>query len=306
MITTLSGENRFLLLRELNRRISDYLKQYGDMGLERVDAEEADFERIKQSLLGSALFAEQKLVVISHAEANKQLLENLEQIIGAIPDMTDVILVIPKIDKRAKYYKILQKLTELKVLDSVDSRSLASWVVAEAKSQQATINPRDAQYLVDRVGTNQAIVKQEIDKLILHNPQITRSAIDELTESLPQSTVFELLDAAFAGNHSRTMAIYEQQRQLKTEPLAILGMIAWQLHILAIVISAKDKNPGDIAKEAKLHPFVVSKTKTIAARLSYARLKELVEAALILDIRLKSQSINADDAMKHYLLSLAS
>ncbi len=302
---TLSGENRFLLQTELENSINDFVSKHGQMGVESIDAEEASFERIKESLLASSLFAEAKLVIIKQPEANKQLVEELEHIIGAVDDSTDVIFVVPKPDKRAKYYKTLQKMTELKTLDALDARALASWLVNEAKSQNASLNLRDAQFLVERVGTSQAILKQELDKLVLHNPQIDQKAITELTEPQPQSTVFELLDAAFGGNRQKTLKLYEEQRQLKTEPLAILGMIAWQLHILAIVVTAKDKTPGDIAKDAKVHPFVVTKTSKIAKNLGYTRLKELIDQALNLDIRLKSQSINADDALKHYLLSLA-
>lgn len=305
MITTLTGDNGFLVRQTLDKQVAAYLKNNDELGLERLDGEEASFERLQEAMLATPMFASNKLVVIKNADKNKELLEQFEHIFDAIPETTEVILVIPKVDKRAKYAKVLQKKTDYQEFGAVDSPNLARWLVDTAKQKQATISLSDAQYLVERVGTNQAILGQEIDKLILHDSKITREIIDNLTEPTPQSTVFELLDAAFAGNTAKALRLYEEQRRLKVEPLAILGMIAWQLHILAIVATAKDKNQAEVAKEARIHPFVINKSKATLRKLSFSRLKQLIEDALTLDIRLKSESIEADDALKHYLLSLA-
>jgi DNA polymerase-3 subunit delta len=303
MITTLTGDNSYLILEQVAKTKKSFLSKYDELGLERLDAEEVTFERLKEALLSPPFFVEHKLVIIKNAGANKEFMEQLEQIIDAIPDSTDTLLVIPKIDKRAKYAKVLKERTQLKEFGVSSTHELSAWVVSTAKELGATIQQADALYLVERVGSNQATLRHELEKLVLVNPTITRDLINEHTELLPQSTVFELLDAAFAGNYKKALAIYEEQRRLRVEPLAILGMVAWQLHILAIVATAKDKTPGDIAKEAKVHPFVVNKSKNALKKLSYSRLKGLVSEALELDIRLKSKAIYADDAMRNFLLS---
>lgn len=304
MIITLAGNNRFLLKQAIDEKTQAFIDKQGDLGLERVDAEEASFERVKESLLGLPFLADKKLVVVSRIETNKQLLENLEHIIDTIPEMTDVILVISKLDKRAKYYKYLQKNTEFIEYGDQDEQALARWLVERANNEGGKLSREDALYLINRLGTNHAILQQELDKLMLFSPDVTRTMIDEQTEAQPQSTVFELLDAAFAGNHKKAMKLYDEQRKLRVEPLAILGMVAWQLHILALVATAKDKQPGDIAKEAKVHPFVVNKSRGLLKNLSYSHLKQLINRALELDIRLKSQAIEADDALRHFLLSI--
>jgi DNA polymerase III delta subunit len=89
------------------------------------------------------------------------------------------------------------------------------------------------------------------------------------------------------------------------EPQAILAMIAWQLHVLALIKTAGDRSVDVIAKEAKLNPFVVRKSQGIAQRLSLSELKDLVRRTLTLDIRLKRQAIDADDALQQLLLSMA-
>src|SRR5690606_24141563 len=122
-----------------------------------------------------------------------------------------------------------------------------------------------------------------INKLVLFDPHISRESIGLLTEPLPQSTMFQLLDAAFAGDNKRALELYDEQRAQKVEPQAILGMIAWQLHVLALVKTAEQQGITDIAKEAKLSPFVVQKSRGITRRLSLAKLKDLLNRAHKLD-----------------------
>lgn len=304
MITTLSGTNNFSRQQMLQERTQDFLKSNDEFGLERIDGEEANFEQIKEALLGQSLFASKKLVIVRNPEGSKELLEQIEHIIVSIPEDTDVILAFSKLDKRAKYAKFLQKETEFIEINQSDARQLAGWLVQECKRRGGKLSTANAQLLVDRIGPNQAMLNQELDKLLLYAPEITKQMIEIQTEPTPQSTVFELMDAAFGGNKKKALAIYKEQRELKVEPLAILGMIAWQLHILLIVASAKGKAPADIAKDAKVHPFVVQKTSRIVSQLSLAQLKSLTDRALDLDIKLKSQAINADDALQHLLLSI--
>jgi DNA polymerase III delta subunit len=82
-------------------------------------------------------------------------------------------------------------------------------------------------------------------------------------------------------------------------------MLGWQLHIVAVVKMAGDRDPTLIAKEAKLNPFVVRKTSAVTRSLSVLALKKLVSAALNLDIRLKSSAIDADEAARLFILQLA-
>jgi len=81
--------------------------------------------------------------------------------------------------------------------------------------------------------------------------------------------------------------------------------LVWQLHILAIVKTAGQRSGDMIAKEAKLSPFTIRKTQGLAGRISLAQLKKLVHDLREFDVRLKSESLNADEVVQYYLLSLA-
>ncbi len=162
----------------------------------------------------------------------------------------------------------------------------------------------DAGYLIERLGLNQQLLSSELAKLLTYSPKINRTSIDLLTEPTPQSTIFQLLDAAFAGNAKKALKIYQEQRAGKTEPLAIIGMLAWQLHVVALIVSAGQRSDAEIAKEAKLSPFVVRKSRHIARELALSRVTQLISQLLDLDLHIKTTSTDADDALQAYILTI--
>ena len=304
MIVTLSGSNDFLVQAELRRTVSDFIKQYGDFGLERLSGEEASFNKIMESVQALPFLADKRLVVLSSIAANKELADKIELMINSVNDQTELVIVEPKFDKRSSLYKFLKKETAFKDFGELDERGLTEWLVTQAKEQGGSLSRGDAAYLIQRVGANQLKLSNEIAKLLLYDPAITRTSVDLLTSQLPQSTVFALLDAAFAGQTKKTMQLYHEQRRLKVEPQAILAMLGWQLHILAVVKTAGERSTDEIAKEAKLNPFVVRKSQSIARHITLPELKKLIHDTLNLDVRLKSEPIDADEALQNLLLNI--
>jgi len=305
MIRTLTGANTFLLKRELDAAVAAFLVEHGDLALERIDGQEAELAKIQEAITSLPFLANKKMVVLRAPGANKDFAEKVAQLLSDVPETTDVIIVEPKVDKRSSYYKFLKSKTAFQEFNELDQFALASWLVTTAKGQGGTISSKDANYLVERVGANQQALGNELEKLLLYAPTITRRSIDDLTEAAPQSTIFQLLEAVFAGNVQRAFELYGEQRALKVEPAQIIAMIAWQLHVLAVIKTAGHQSADAIAKEAKISPYVIRKSQGIAHRLTLAKLKALIADLLLIDMRLKREAIDADEALQNYLLKLA-
>ncbi len=305
MITTMTGSNTFMLQQELDSKVSEFVGRFSDIGVEKLDGQEASAERLIEATKSLPFLVDQKLVVLRNPSAQKDFVEKINVVIESVPDGVEVIVVEPKIDRRSSYFKVLKSKTEFKEFGELDSQKLSTWIVQYISQQGGRISLSDARYLVERVGLNQQILHNELDKLLTYKPQIGRTEIDLLTEPTPQSSIFELIDSAFAGNHKRTLELYRQQRAMKVEPQQIMAMIAWQLHVLSVVKTAADKSVDDIARQAKLNPFVVRKTAAIAGRINLEDLKQLVNRALQLDIKMKSSNIDNDEALQHFLLTIS-
>lgn len=302
MVRVFTGENNFLLKAELNRLIEEFVSKHTEMGLERIDCEEADYDQIREALESLPFLAPRKMVVLDRPLANKEFVEKAQDLLENISESIDVLLVEPKFDKRLGFYKYLKKSSEFMEFKPLEGAALARWLVDYANAEGGSLSTTDANYLIKRVGGNQQLLANETIKLINYDPRVTEQTINLLTDSTPQSTIFELLDAALAGNSSKALRLYHEQRFLKVEPQQILALLAWQLHILAIVKTAGSRSSGEIASQAKINPYVVSKSQVLARSLSLDRLKRLAKQALTLDIKLKSQAIDADQALIHLLL----
>lgn len=300
----MTGKNSFALSAAAADILAAFTAEHGEFDVERLDAE-ASLERLQQALTGVPFLSARKLVVINGGAANKAFAEAAPDLLSDIGDTTDVLLIEPKLDKRSGYYKYLHKNTDYKEFTELDAAGLARWLANRAKEQGGTLKPADAQYLVTRVGTNQQLLANELDKLLLYNPQIDRPAIDALTDETPQSTIFELLDAAFAGQTDRALKLYAEQRALKVEPQQIIAMLAWQWHILALIKTAGDRTPDQIAGEAKVSPYTVKKSQRLAARLSLSDVKRHVAELQRLDVLSKTDTLNVNEAVQYYLVSLA-
>lgn len=305
MVITLTGGNDFGRQQALTALVSGFESEHGALAVERLEGSDTTPAAIEAALQSIPFLASRKLVILKEPSTNSEFSEQAEHILSDIPESTDVIIVEPKLDKRKSYHKILQKQTDFRDYPLLDGHGLAAWLVERAKSQQATLRLADARYLIERVGGDQLLLANELDKLVLYDTQITRQTIELLTEASPQSSVFELVEAAVLGRPTEALKLYAEQRAQKVEPPQIIALLAWQLHILAVLKAARNQTPDDIAKQAGLNPFVVRKNQSIAQRLTLQQVTELASELLRIDTALKRSYLNADEALQDYLLRLA-
>lgn len=304
MILVLTGTNDFARRAKLKQLITEFTATYGDFGLETIDASDVEFGRLLESVASLPFLAPRRMIILSNPASNKALLDNPEQLIKAVAETTDLIIEERKFDKRLNLFKILKKHADINEFSDLDDHGLKTWLTQEATKRGGNLNSSDATYLVSRVGANQMGLHNELDKLLAHNPKIDRVSIDMLTEPLPHSSVFDLLDAAFVGNKKRALELYQDQRQQQVEPQYIMSMIAWQIHIIATVKFNEKDSPESIASAANMKPYTARKTLSLTRNLTQKQVKDLVSKALALDVRLKSEMIDADDAVQHFLLSI--
>jgi DNA polymerase III delta subunit len=305
MIVTLAGDNSFALRTELDKIVGSFVDDQGDLALERIDAEEAEFSRIQEAATALPMLTAKRLVVLRSPSANKQFSENFEQILDDVPETNHLILVEPTLDKRLSYAKLLKKKTEYKEFTELDETGLANWLTQQAKEREAKLSASDAHYLVQRVGANQQLLSSELEKLILFNSDVSKQTIDLLTEPSPQSTIFQLLTAAFEGRGQQALKLYEDQQAQKVETPQIIAMLTWQLHLLALVKAGNNRSVDQIAREARLNPFSVRKSKEIGGRLTWTDLRRLVSGLVDIDFKSKSTNLDADEALQNYLVKLA-
>ncbi len=280
------------------------VKNQSELAVEQIDCTEVELDRLGSAFNNLNLLSSEKLLILRQPSQNPAIAAALPDLIDNKPDTTQVLIVEPNIDKRSSLYKYLKYSTDFKQMNDLDKSGLVDWLIDFSVSHQAKLSRLDAEYLVSRVGQNQERLANEIKKLAAFSPVIDRSTINQLTEASLSSSIFELIEAAFSGNKSQALKLYEEQRLMHVEPNQIIAMIAWQLHIFLLIKVAPAKRPDDLAREAAIKPYVINKSWATAKRLAYPKLYGMVDQLLQIDILSKTKSINLDDHLCHFILSI--
>lgn len=304
MIVSITGNNHYLMKKRLDSLTADFVQEHGDLALEKLDGEEVEPSQLIDAVQNLPFLSTRKMVVVRNLSANKTVAETIEQIISAAHEGIDLILYEPQIDKRTSYYKVLKAKTSFEEYTDLDAQGLAKWLAEEAKSLGGSIGFGDAGYLIDRVGTGQVMLANELNKLVTYEPKITRQTIDLLTVKTPQSKIFDLLDVAFTGNKAKALELYDEQRAQKVEAQEIIAMFAWQLRLIAAISLANGRQPGEIAKDLGMSPYPVAKAMNLARRLDKQKIANMVGDLLEIDSLSKTKPIDLDEALKAYIINL--
>lgn len=304
MITTLTGQNSYELRRKLASIKDDFIKKYGDSGVESIDGENVAVQELPSLLQGVTLFSPKRLVILRNVSKNKLVAEKLQEFLKTIPDDMHLVLVEEGIDKRTAFYKALKKETDFQEFAELDEMALAKWIEGAVKKEGGEISSNLTRLLIRYVGTDQLRLENEIKKLVAYEPKITGQAIDELVEKNPEETMFQLLESALSGNTKRALEVLEGLETAHEDPFQAANMLIWQTHILALVAAAKEIPDTEIAKEFKINPFVVKKTRVVARRMDKTKLRNVINRVASLDVTLKSTSSDPWRALETTILSL--
>lgn len=304
MITVLSGANRYTLSKKQKELKQDFIKNHGEAGLESYNADQIQPGQLASLLTGATLFAENRYIVIKELSQNKLLSEQLLNIINNIPDEVQVVLIEPQLDKRTVFYKTLKKKAELLEFGEPDEYTLVSWVQDVVKQLEGTIDQKSARLLVQYTGLDQSRLQNEIEKLIAFDKAISINSITELVDKNPQDTIFQLLEFALSGQTKKALDVLDGLERAHEDPFQTASMLIWQTNILAVVHSAGTISDADIAKSAKINPFVVRKTRSLASSMSKTELNHILNAVADCDIQLKSTSAEPWRVVEQAILSL--
>lgn len=284
MITLIIGENAY----ERDQAVAKIIAGYeGDV--ERHDGQDVSVENVYQFMQGVSLFTTKRLLVVRGLSDNKDAWDELASQLSHDNDDTHLVLVEPKPDKRTKTYKELQKHArriECLPFSERDTARVATWLEQVAKERNVLITKEAASMLVQRVGVDQYMLLHELDRLQVMGG-VTRELVELHTEQTAVDTAFALLEMALGGD---AVAVQQKVQRLRTSEDAYMtfGLLVSQIYALAGLVVA---NGQDVAKELGVHPFVLSKLRPVAQRLTATQIRNIVGELSAADTQLKSSSI---------------
>ncbi len=302
MIVTYTGPNAYDMQQALRQVKRDFIAAHGDFATQVVDAGNLEIGALLDILGALPFLSPKRLVIVENIVSNKPAAEKISDILAAASDETDVYFVEPKLDKRSVLYKTLKKDTDFREFLQVDVNTAPQWLAGQTTERGGTISAGDARYMVQRMGVEQMALSNQLDVLLLYSPTITRTAIDLLTDKTPQSSIFDVIEAAFVGNTKQALDLYDDQRAQNVDPLGIEALFVWQLYILLLVKAASLANKP--LNQLGISPYVAQKSAALVAKRTMVQLKNYVAKLTAAEYALKTTAINADETMKNFIVLL--
>jgi DNA polymerase-3 subunit delta len=183
------------------------------------------------------------------AAANRDTLrEDDEEILArylANPSPSTVlILVADELNGNRKVTKLLKAHSTIVAFEQLTDAALTSWISKAARELNSRIDDLAVRLLVDLVGADLRRLDNEIKKLstaAMPDNVITAALVEALV--MPSSEVenFVLTDAMISGLPERTVAAMKRVLDSGGEPIALLGLISYNIRRLLMVKDLMDR-----------------------------------------------------------------
>jgi DNA polymerase-3 subunit delta len=296
-----------------NERVAELRASFSDPALASLntitlEGQTVTLSGIRHHSDAMPFMAERRLVIVKGYLArlkNKEELAQLVDYLSHVPPTTDLVLVEhDKLDKRHPLLKLDGTFGVKVVLFSgPDARNLRAWIIDRAQQRESEIESTAAEQLGRLVGVELRTLDNEIEKLILYTAGKRPIKADDVTLLVPYVEESENFGLANAIGQRNTRKAYDQLHKMVDEgqhPMAILARIATQIRGLLAVkdMAERGMSPAEIARLKGWRSDYAAKVRLReASSFSMARLEEILETLLSIDLDIKTGRIESDLAL---------
>ena len=299
----LGGENKY----EIDDKIKKAKEQYD---IKEIN-EPIDFADLINLLNTPVLFESQSLYIIRHENIlnDDEHFDLLEKYLSSpSPFAKGIIAINKKIDSRKKVVKFFKEKGLFLEYGYKKGRELQKWVKEYIWSHGFKIEDQGVDYLIEVVGDNQEMLKSEIEKLFLFEPEGNRIDIELLKAILTdnaQSNIFNLLDSLFS-NQDKMLQSLENLIKLKEPVSKIIFMLIREIKtILRAKWLVKEKyNDDKIINLLELHHFYGKKKIVLAKKIPFEDLICYLKRLYEVEVKLKSGKGDGIILLKSTLLKM--
>lgn len=207
-----------------------------------------------------------------------------------------VVGLAPKLDKRKRFFKALEKAGALVSLPEPRSKDLPSWIDRLSKHHEVTFSPRAKLMLAEAIGTDLDLLSHEVEKLALFiHPEtsIQEGAVAELVLKTSDGNIFAFTDQVAERKTGDALDTMDSLLQTGTPPLVLLSMLArhlrilWKAHHHTKQKTVRQQLPSLLG----VPPFTVTRYMDQARGLKAQGLKKALAELSRLDRDLKSSGL---------------
>jgi len=311
MIYFLYGENSYLSLKKLHELRDASLGANPMINISNIEGDEVvSINDILASSQMSSFFSDEQLIIIKRFFKNKS--KKLQECLALeLKNHTNDNIIFwddSSVDKRSRLFKELKRVAKIYEYKELNIFKLKEWLLNLFTKENIEISQNLIDKCINMIGTNQFLLSQEVNKLILFLQSKNKKVVDindikEVIILSKEESIWELMDNLSFGNNKKALLILERLLTAQSDFPLILSLILRQLRILYLVKIHQERSSLEIAKVINLHPFIVTKYCKAAKRLSIIKIKRAFEKLLNLDFQIKQGIIEAKLGLDLFILS---
>lgn len=283
--------------------VANLLSKQGDpdmvsLNTTRLD-KQATFPELQQACDAMPFLAPVRVILVQDLFASvpdKAFMEKLEAYLPQLPPTTRLIFLesqpLPD-NHRVIRLAAKEKSGHVKRFDRLEGSDLDRWVREHVESAGGRIAPPAAHLLATNVGNDLLALSNEIEKLVLYKGSeatIEPGDVVLLSPYAAEATIFELVDALGGRQGAQVARLFQDKLNEGIDPFYLFSMIIRQYRLLLQTKSllADGHNPGSIAAELKLRPFIVEKLARQARSYTMPQLEQIYRRLLEIDVAAKT------------------
>lgn len=289
----------------------------GEFCLQIFDAERQPIDLILQELETLSFFIKKRLIVVHNVEAfDKASTTKLESYLANPNRSVCLVLTASSVNRNTTFYKKTEKAGV--ILDVAEEKpwerekSMVEWLRAEAALAGKQMTPQTCQLMVKQLGTDQALLHGEMQKLICYvgeKSSIEERDISAICVSINLENIWQLGEALFRRDAATALRISKNFLSEGTALIAFLRQIRSQFQTEYQVCSILSRG-GTAAEVAQEFPYMKGAILDRHIQQSQAygmqRFKEGLLAIDETELKAKNSSADPDLLAERLIIKLVS
>lgn len=307
-------------IQNLKHQLIEKVTGNDEDSLSVYDLEEVPIETVISDAETYPFFSERKLIIAENPvflkpKPDKLSFEHdvsfLERYIMSPADYTVLVIIAPyeKIDERKKISKLLKKQTAVAACQSIKDNDLREWMASIAKQLDISISEEAYEIMEAELSTNLHQLENELHKLSLYvgpGGEITKETAEELVSHTTTSSSLRLVDAVIEKDLQKAIRIFKDLVKMKEEPIALIGLIAFQFRSILRVklLKGQGYSQFQMQKQLGVHPYVVKIALNRERQFSVDKLERTIIQLAETDAAIKQGKMEKELAFELLLYEL--
>lgn len=279
-----------------------------DFNLDRLEGDATSAQVLENAVRTLPVLSSHRLVILVEPERGRakarELLDRLAEVVPDLGHPPETVLVVTaaKTDKRTRWVKAFDDPAAVVDCEAPrGTRELVAFIESEASRQGLDLAPAAARLLVEQVGPQLLLLRQELAKvslMVAPGERAEREHVGLATHAVADQPIWDLTDAIGDGHLAEAVKRLDRMAgQGAPAPVVLASLATHFRRLLRIAEGGRVAGP----------PFVVKKMERQAGRYSVGRLEACLGFIHRTDTALKgAEQLGPELALERLVIALAS